>query len=53
VKAEAEKLAKIPLTQQLGDEAKKLRDNMSNITTSLDKLKANMAAYAEGLKAKK
>ena len=53
LKAEADKLAKIPLTQQLGDEAKKLRDNMANITTSLDKLKANMAAYAEGLKAKK
>ena len=53
LKAEAEKLSKIPLTEQLGDEAKKLRDNMENITVSLDKLKANMAAYADGLKAQK
>ena len=53
LKAEADKLARIPLTEQLGDEAKKLRNDMENITVSLDKLKANMAAYADGLKAKK
>lgn len=53
VKVEADKLAKIPLTQQLGDEAKKLRSNISGLTESLDKLKANMAAYVDGLKQKK
>ena len=53
LKAEADKLARIPLTEQLGDEAKKLRNDMENITVSLDQLKANMAAYADGLKAKK
>lgn len=50
LKAEVEKLAAIPLTEQLGEEAKKIRGNLEDITKSLDKLKANMAAYAEGLK---
>lgn len=53
LKVEVEKLAKIPLTEQLGEEAKKIRANQAEITKSLDKLKANLAAYAEGLKTKK
>ncbi len=50
LKAEGEKLAKIPLTEVLGDEAKGIKENMGNITAELDKLKANLEAYAEGLK---
>ncbi len=53
VKVEADKLAKIPLTEQFGDEAKKLRGNVSELTKSLDKLKANMETYADALKQKK
>ena len=45
-----DKLAAIPLTEQLGDEAGKLRDGIRDIKDSLEKLQANMAAYAEGLK---
>ena len=50
---ETEKLSKVPLTEQQGDEAKKIRANMAGLTESLDKLKANMEAYTDGLKAKK
>ena len=53
IKAETDKLAKIPLTEQLGDEAKKLRGNVSELTKSLDKLKANLEVYTDGLKQKK
>ncbi len=53
LKKEADKLAQIPLTEQLGDEAKKVRENMSNLKDSLAKLQANLAAYTEGLKQKK
>lgn len=53
IKAETDKLAKIPLTEQLGDEAKKLRGNVAELTKSLDKLKANLEAYVDGLKQKK
>jgi len=53
LKKETDKLSKIPLTEQLGDEAKKIRGNVKEITASLDKLKATMEAYADGLKAKK
>ena len=53
LKKETEKLSNVPLTEQLGDEAKKIRANMADLTKSLDKLKANMEAYADGLKAKK
>ena len=52
LKVETEKLAKIPLTEQLGAEAKNLRSSIEEITKSLDKLKDNMAAYADGLKKK-
>ena len=50
LKKEVDKLAAIPLTEQLGDEAGKLRDGIRDIKDSLEKLQANMAAYAEGLK---
>ena len=52
LKAEADKLAEIPLTEQLGDEAKALRGNIEELTSSLNKLKANAEAYLEGLKKK-
>ena len=53
LKAEGEKLAKIPLDKQLGDEAKKIQGNMGKLKDSIAKLTANMNTYAEGLKAKK
>lgn len=53
LKAEGEKLAKIPLTEQLGEEAGKIKGNMGTLKDSISKLTANMNAYADGLKAKK
>ena len=53
LKAEGEKLKQIPLTEQLGDEAKKIQGNMGTLKESISKLTANMNTYAEGLKAKK
>ena len=53
LKAEGEKLAKIPLTEQMGDKAKGIQANMGTLKDSISKLTANMNAYAEGLKAKK
>lgn len=52
IKVEADKLAKIPLTEMLGDDAKALQSKIADMTKSLDKLKANLEAYAEGLKGK-
>jgi hypothetical protein len=52
IKVEADKLAKIPLTEMLGDDAKALQSKIADMTKSLDKLKANLEAYAEGLKSK-
>ncbi|MPN00032.1 hypothetical protein SDC9_147226 [bioreactor metagenome] len=52
LKVETDKLAKIPLTEMLGDEAKSLQGKIAEMTKSLDKLKANLEAYAEGLKTK-
>lgn len=52
VNAEAKKLADIPLTEQLGDEAKAIRKNLDSLKDSLGKLQKNMEAYAEGLKEK-
>jgi len=49
LKVEADKLAKIPLTEQLGDEAKKIKADMAEISESIKKLSENMKAYAEGL----
>ena len=47
---EVKKLADIPLTEQLGDEAKKLRGNIDELKKSLEKLKANLEAYLAGMK---
>ncbi len=47
---EVKKLADIPLTEQLGDEAKKLRGNIDELKKSLEKLKANLDAYLAGMK---
>ncbi|MDD3117465.1 MAG: hypothetical protein PHO45_08905 [Victivallaceae bacterium] len=52
LKTETEKLATIPLTEQFGDEAKKVKENMSGLSESINKLTANMQAYADGLKQK-
>jgi outer membrane murein-binding lipoprotein Lpp len=49
LKKGADKLAAIPLTEQLGDEAKKVRANMDNLKDSLAKLQANLKAYTDGL----
>lgn len=51
LKVEGDKLSKIPLTQQFGDEAKGIRANMDTIKTSIDKLTKNLEAYQDGLKA--
>ncbi len=50
--AEAAKLKDIPITEMLGDEAKKIKDNVGSIEDSIAKLTKNMQAYADGLKAK-
>lgn len=50
LKAETEKLAKIPLAEQLGKEAKAVKENIGKLSESLQKLNANMQAYADGLK---
>ena len=50
LEVEVKKLADIPLTEQLGDEAKKLRGNIDELKTSLEKLKANLDAYLAGMK---
>lgn len=49
LKIEAEKLSKIPLLEQFGDEAKSIKGEMSKISDSLKKLQANMKAYVDGL----
>ena len=49
---ELAKLKDIPLTEMLGDEAKKIKDNVGSIEDSIAKLTNNMQAYADGLKAK-
>ena len=47
---ETEKLQGLKPEELLGDKAKSIKDNMAELNTSIDKLKANMDAYAEGLK---
>ncbi len=47
---EAAKLKELKLEELTGDKAKSIKDNMANLTKSIDKLSANMAAYADGLK---
>ena len=53
LKAEVDKLAEIPVTEQLGEEAKKIRGNIDGIKDSLEKLGKNLDAYVDSLKAKK
>lgn len=60
IEAKTQELAKvtdqikeIPLTEQLGEKAKGLQAKAKEIGESIAKLKDNMAAYADGLKAKK
>ena len=47
------KVKEIPLNEMMGDKAKMLKDDVSKIKTSMDKLKDQMAAYAKELAAKK
>ena len=49
---ELAKLKDIPLTEMLGDEAKKIKDNVGSIEDSIAKLTKNMQAYAEGIVSK-
>jgi len=53
VQALAAKVKEIPLTELMGDKAKALKDDVSKLTTSMDKLKDQMAVYAKELAAKK
>ena len=52
LKVQADKLAKIPPTELLGDDAKAIKAKMTDLTDSINRLKTNMEAYAEGLKKK-
>ncbi|MCK4947936.1 MAG: hypothetical protein KAS46_06150 [Candidatus Aureabacteria bacterium] len=45
-------LQKIPVTQTLGDEAKKLKGDISNITSAIRALKERLDIYSEALKNK-
>ena len=49
---ETDKLAKIPLAEQLGDDAKAIRAEIAKLTESMNKLKANAEAYLQEIKAK-
>lgn len=52
-KKETDKLANIPLQEQMGNEAKKVRAEIAKLSTSLKKLQANAQTYAEELSKKK
>jgi len=47
------KVKEIPITELMGDKAKELKNDISEVTVSLGKLKDQMAAYAKELAAKK
>jgi len=47
------KVKEIPLTELMGEKAKALKTDVSKITTSMGKLKDQMAVYAKELAAKK
>ncbi len=51
-KAVAEKISKIPLAEQMGNDAKALREEASKIADSVKKIQAQLSVYAEELKAK-
>ena len=53
LQALAAKVKEIPLTELMGEKAKTLKGDMSKITTSIDKLKDQMAVCAKELAAKK
>lgn len=53
LKKEMDKLANIPLQEQMGSEAKKVRAEIEKLSNSLNKLKANAQTYAEELSKKK
>jgi len=53
VEALMAKVKEIPITEMMGDKAKTLKDDVSKVKTSIDKLKDQMAAYAKELAAKK
>ena len=53
IKKETDKLANIPLQEQMGSEAKKVRAEIAKLSTSLKKLQANAQTYAEELSKKK
>ncbi|MDD3886373.1 MAG: hypothetical protein PHI35_05855 [Victivallaceae bacterium] len=52
LKDKTEELSEIPISEQLGDEAKKLQLDISRLGESLKKLQRNMQAYADTLKNK-
>lgn len=46
------KIKEIPLTQLMGEEAKKLKDDLSEITTAIGRLSERMSVYVKELQAK-
>ena len=51
-KQAAEKLSKIPLTEQMGKDAQALRDEAAKISESVKNIQAQLSVYAQELKAK-
>jgi len=47
-----EKLAAIPMTEQMGEEAKALQGDIASLTTELNDLKERLAVYVDALKEK-
>jgi ABC-type glycerol-3-phosphate transport system substrate-binding protein len=47
-----EKLMEIPLTEQMGDEAKALQADIAELTKDLDALKERLKVYVDALKEK-
>jgi TolA-binding protein len=47
------KIKEIPITEMMGDKAKMLKEDLSGITSSMNKLKDQMEVYAKELTAKK
>ena len=52
IKAVSEKIAKIPLAEQMGNDAKALREEVVKIGDSVKKIQAQLSVYLEELKAK-
>lgn len=53
LEALAAKIKEIPLTELMGEKAKMLKNDITQITTSIGKLKDQMEVYAKELAAKK